>query len=266
MSKMINSGSFGRLQKEPFYTQLVQSDIDTNLNFVKTKIAQLRQQTSNSHFGVKLLVPAKLLNFWEATDVPDRSCTLLAYLFQSCPNLLAVDSIDLFPGFDFLKHPFALFYDSEISINKDNGHLFMQLATLGFPQNLLVVEFLERSPTSEPIAASNPAILIDLSSNLLSGHTFYFRVLYFDEYMRLLYLISPPVSGRLSLYGEAKDEFGNQYDFVGGAYGLWRFAPCTEGVLSFMPLPKEGSEILTFRIEVRQGEERGEFSFAVLLK
>ena len=133
-----------------------------------------------------------------------------------------------------------------------------------------MVEFSERSLTTEPIAASNKAILIDLSSSLLTGHIFYFRVLYFDEVMRLLYLISPPVSeknqqveGRFSIYGEAQDEFGNQYDFAGGAYGLWSFTPCTEGILSFTPLPKEGSEILTFMIEVSKGEERSEFSFTV---
>ena len=67
----------------------------------------------------------------------------------------------------------------------------------------------ERNITTEPIAASKPAFLVDLSSNLLTGYTFYFSVLYFDEAMRLRYLISPPFSGMLSIYGEAQDEFGD---------------------------------------------------------
>ena len=85
----------------------------------------------------------------------------------------------------------------------------------------------KRGAAPEPIAANNSAFLCRLSSNLLTGYPFYFSGLYFDEYIRLGYAVSPHVKGLLSIYAEAQDDLGNHYDFRGGAYGLWRFAPCT---------------------------------------
>lgn len=107
---------------------------------------------------------------------------------------------------------------------------------------------------SEPIGASNRDIFVDLSSNFLNKHTFYFSVVYFDEAIRLKYLISPPVSMKKDeeqfwIDAEVRDDIGSQYLSGGGAYGLWKFAPCTDGTLTFSPLPPEGSEILSFTIK-----------------
>ena len=97
--------------------------------------------------------------------------------------------------------------------------------------------------------------------------------IYFDEAIRLKYLISPPISENrqeikesFSISGEAHDDLGNQYIFSGGAYGLLEFAPCTDGVLSFSPLPIKDAESLTFLIEVRNGDNIGSIDFTVSLE
>lgn len=130
---------------------------------------------------------------------------------------------------------------------------------------------LKSASDSEPIGASNRAILVDLSSNFLAEHTFYFSIVYFDEAIRLRYLISPAVStedskARFWIDAEVRDDIGSQYYFMGGAYGLWNFAPCTDGVLTFSPLPPESAGLLSFTIRACRGNETIDFSFSLLLK
>jgi hypothetical protein len=124
----------------------------------------------------------------------------------------------------------------------------------------------------EHISGKRESILIDLTSDFLAGYSFHFSALYFDEAIRLKYLVSPPVSGyvqeegdEFSIWGEAQGNDGNQYNFSGGAYGLLESAPCTDGVLSFLPLPQETTESIEFSIKARKGEKIGEVTFRVSL-
>lgn len=134
-----------------------------------------------------------------------------------------------------------------------------------------MIKTTQSASDSEPIGASDRAVLVDLSSTFLAEYTFYFSVVYFDEAIRLRYLISPDIStkngrDRFRIYAEVQDNIGSEYLFMGGAYGLWKFAPCTDGVLTFSPLPPEGAEILSFTIKAWQRDETGEFRFSLLLE
>jgi hypothetical protein len=125
----------------------------------------------------------------------------------------------------------------------------------------------------ERINGMRESILVDLTSNFLAGYSFHFTAIYFDEAIRLKYLVSPPVSGydlekdyEFSIWGDAQDNDGNQYTFNGGAYGLSESAPCTDGVLSFVPLPHETAESIEFSIKARKGEKTGAVTFVVPMR
>lgn len=130
--------------------------------------------------------------------------------------------------------------------------------------------------SDHPIAASHSAITVDLSTyHLLEGHAFYFRAVYFDEAIHLTYLVCPPISAsnhyaneeeRYWICGEVVDDIGTEYMYKGGAYGLWKIAPCTDGIMSFGPLPHKNAEILSFKIGVLKGETENEFRFSLLLR
>jgi len=118
-----------------------------------------------------------------------------------------------------------------------------------------------------------PPVAIDTTVELIEGYKFYFSSVNFDTAMRLRYVTFPPVSEDSQtledvffIDGDAQDDCGTPYTFVGGAHGLSESSPCTDGVLSFSPLPDKNAKRITFAIYAQKGDEKGSCEFTVLVK
>lgn len=116
-------------------------------------------------------------------------------------------------------------------------------------------------------------IVINFSSDFLADYNFHFSSIGFDEAIHLSYFINPPMSRKpegerndFFISAEVSDDIGNEYMFLGGAHGLSPSAPCTNGTLSFSPLPKEGAVSLEFIITVLKGDVEVQEKFTVPLE
>ena len=117
-----------------------------------------------------------------------------------------------------------------------------------------------------------PPVVIELTSDFLPGHTFYFGAVRFTEFMELEYNISPPISENnqheydyFLIRGEARDDLGNSYDYGGGAYGLVESGIVTTGTLSFSPLPPQDATELFFLVEAHKEKEPYSIEFSIKL-
>ncbi|WP_228021617.1 hypothetical protein [Vasconcelosia minhoensis] len=109
---------------------------------------------------------------------------------------------------------------------------------------------------------------------VLSTYKFRFIRLYTDEFaIRIEYKCTPPIpspeeiSAMLpyaTFWGYAVDNLGNEYQSVGGAFGLSADKESTQGVLSFTPLPDKVATSIKFTLELEQDvDERIEFSVRI---
>jgi hypothetical protein len=87
--------------------------------------------------------------------------------------------------------------------------------------------------------------------DLFPGHTLSFTEVGFDDVgVRIEYAIEPAVTMRepgIGWLGYARDDLGNEYADVGGAYGRAGFGERTEGTLT-LPLPAGDARTLRVRI------------------
>jgi hypothetical protein len=104
------------------------------------------------------------------------------------------------------------------------------------------------------------AFEVTAAPDLLPGHSLSFTDVGFDDVgIRIEYTIAPAVSRRvqgLGWVGFARDDLGNDYEDVGGAYGPARDGDRTDGVLT-MPFPVEDAR--TLRVRLRAGSDTAGF-------
>jgi hypothetical protein len=96
--------------------------------------------------------------------------------------------------------------------------------------------------------------------DLFPGHSLSFTDVGFDDVgIRIEYTIAPAVATRvpgLGWVGHGRDDLGNDYEDVGGAYGHARDGDRTNGVLT-MPFPVD--EARTLRVRLRPGGDAAGF-------
>jgi hypothetical protein len=96
--------------------------------------------------------------------------------------------------------------------------------------------------------------------DLFPGHSLSFTDVGFDDVgIRIEYAIAPAVALRvpgIGWAGHGRDDLGNDYEDVGGAYGRARNDDRTNGVLT-MPFPVE--EARTLRVRLRPGSDKAGF-------
>lgn len=100
---------------------------------------------------------------------------------------------------------------------------------------------------------------------VLSTYEFHFIRLYTDEFaIRVEYecvplIPSPEVSSTAlpyaTFWGHAVDNLGNEYQSIGGAFGLSADKESTQGVISFAPLLDQDATSIKFILELEQDEE-----------
>ena len=87
--------------------------------------------------------------------------------------------------------------------------------------------------------------------DLFPGHSLSFTDVGFDDRgIRIEYTIAPAVAMRnpgIGWVGHGRDNLGNDYEDVGGAYGLARDGDRTNGVLT-MPFPIDEASMLRVRL------------------
>lgn len=93
--------------------------------------------------------------------------------------------------------------------------------------------------------------------DVLFTYKFHFIRLYTDKFaIRIEYKCTPPIplpeesSTMLpyaTFWGHGVDNLGNEYQSVGGAFGLSDDRESTQGVLSFSPLPDKDATSIKFR-------------------
>lgn len=132
---------------------------------------------------------------------------------------------------------------------------------------------MDKERDTEKIAEEIVRIVISVGSDFLPGYSFHFSSVGFDEAIHLSYFVTPPISenvegkrGDFFISADAYDDIGNQYTFTGGAHGTSLSAPCTNGELSFSPLPKDGAERISFTVTVLKGQMEVREEFAVPLE
>jgi hypothetical protein len=90
----------------------------------------------------------------------------------------------------------------------------------------------------------------------MPGHSLSFVEVAVDDYaVRIEYEIVPAVAVRvpgLGWSGCGRDDLGNEYEDVGGAYGQSADGERTEGTLS-MPLPVPDAKVLDVRLQLDEG-------------
>ena len=96
--------------------------------------------------------------------------------------------------------------------------------------------------------------------DLFPGHSLSFTDVGFDDAgIRIEYTIAPAVAMRnpgIGWVGHGRDDLGNDYEDVGGAYGQARDGDRTNGMLT-MPFPVE--EASTLRVRLRPGRDASSF-------
>ena len=96
--------------------------------------------------------------------------------------------------------------------------------------------------------------------DLFPGHSLSFTDVGFDDVgIRIEYAIAPAVATRspgIGWVGYGRDDLGNDYEDVGGAYGQARDGDRTNGVLT-MPFPLD--EARTLRVRLRPGSDTARF-------
>jgi hypothetical protein len=96
--------------------------------------------------------------------------------------------------------------------------------------------------------------------DLFPGHSLSFMEVGFDDVgIRIEYAIAPAVATRvpgIGWVGYGRDDLGNDYEDVGGAYGQARDGARTNGVLT-MPFPVD--EAKTLRVRLRPGTDTAAF-------
>ncbi|MGZ6671587.1 MAG: hypothetical protein ACXVFM_04470 [Solirubrobacteraceae bacterium] len=96
--------------------------------------------------------------------------------------------------------------------------------------------------------------------DLFPGHSVSFTDVGFDDVgIRIEYTIAPSVPMRvpgIGWVGYGRDDLGNDYEDVGGAYGHARDGDRTNGVLT-MPFPVD--EARTLRVRLRPGSVGARF-------
>jgi hypothetical protein len=104
------------------------------------------------------------------------------------------------------------------------------------------------------------AFEVAAAPDLLPGHSLAFTDVGFDDVgIRIEYTIAPAVARGvpgLGWVGFGRDDLGNEYEDVGGAYGPARDGDRTDGVLT-MPFPVEDAK--TLRVRVRAGSDTAGF-------
>jgi hypothetical protein len=99
--------------------------------------------------------------------------------------------------------------------------------------------------------------------DLFPGHSLSFTEVGFDDVgIRIEYTIAPAVPVRvpgLGWVGFGRDDLGNDYEDVGGAYGQARDDDRTNGVLT-MPFPVDDAR--TLRVRLRPGSVTAGFDDA----
>jgi hypothetical protein len=98
---------------------------------------------------------------------------------------------------------------------------------------------------------------------LFPGHSLSFTDVGFDDVgIRIEYTIAPALTMRvpgIGWVGYGRDDLGNDYEDVGGAYGQARDDDRTNGVLT-MPFPVD--EAKTLRVRLRPGNDTAGFEDA----
>jgi hypothetical protein len=96
--------------------------------------------------------------------------------------------------------------------------------------------------------------------DLFPGHSLSFTDVGFDDVgIRIEYTIAPAFTMRvpgIGWVGYGRDDLGNEYEDVGGAYGQARDVDRTNGVLT-MPFPVD--EARTLRVRLRPGSDTAGF-------
>ncbi len=96
--------------------------------------------------------------------------------------------------------------------------------------------------------------------DLFPGHSLSFTDVGFDDAaIRIEYAIEPAIAMAtpgVGWVGYGRDDLGNDYEDVGGAYGPARDGDRTDGVLS-MPFPIDGAR--TLRVRLRLGSDTAGF-------
>jgi hypothetical protein len=96
--------------------------------------------------------------------------------------------------------------------------------------------------------------------DLFPGHSLSFTDVGFDDVgIRIEYTIAPAVAMRVpgtGWVGYGRDDLGNEYEDVGGAFGQGRDGDRTTGVLT-MPFPVD--EAKTLHVRLRPGSDRTAF-------
>jgi hypothetical protein len=96
--------------------------------------------------------------------------------------------------------------------------------------------------------------------DLVPGHKLSFTDVGFDDVgIRIEYTVAPALPMRvpgLGWVGHGRDDLGNDYGDVGGAYGQARDGDRTNGVLT-MPFPID--EATTLRVRLRPGSDTAGF-------
>ena len=108
--------------------------------------------------------------------------------------------------------------------------------------------------------------------DLFPGHSLSFTDVGFDDAgIRIEYTIAPAVPMRnpgVGWVGHGRDDLGNEYEDVGGAYGQARDGDRTNGMLT-MPFPVEAAKLLRVRLRPRRDaagfEDDGSPAFEVLV-
>ena len=96
--------------------------------------------------------------------------------------------------------------------------------------------------------------------DLFPGHSLSFTDVGFDDAgIRIEYTIAPAVAmrnPRIGWVGHGRDDLGNDYEDVGGAYGHARDGDRTNGVVT-MPFPIDAARML--RVRLRPGGNAARF-------
>ena len=102
------------------------------------------------------------------------------------------------------------------------------------------------------------AFEVATAPDLFPGHALSFTEVGFDEVgIRIEYAIEPAVAMRspgIGWVALARDDLGNEYEDVGGAYGPGRDGDRTEGVVT-LPFPVEAASALRVRLQPDTGPE-----------
>lgn len=104
------------------------------------------------------------------------------------------------------------------------------------------------------------AFEVTAAPDLFPGHSLSFTDVGFDDVgIRIAYAIAPAVSRGVQgagWVGVGRDDLGNDYEDVGGAYAAARDGDRTDGVLT-MPFPVDDAR--TLRVRLRPGADAAGF-------